>query len=100
MIIFSSHQLSASRKQLVFILLSILMAMEPLVVAGSAVNKQDLTASLEAFNETGLGGVEITPIYRTRGEEDRFIEDLSPEWMEMLTHTLKEARREVLMVMH
>lgn len=54
---------------------------------GSAVNKQDLTASLEAFKETGLGGVEITHIYGTKGEEDQFIEYLSPKWMEMLTHT-------------
>lgn len=60
---------------------------------GSAVNEQDLTAALEAYQKAGLGGVEITPIYGVRGEESRFIDFLSPKWMKMFTHTLKEAKR-------
>lgn len=60
---------------------------------GSAVNEQDLTAALEAYQKAGLGGVEITPIYGVRGEENRFIDFLSPKWMKMFTHTLQEAKR-------
>ncbi|HEU0186156.1 MAG TPA: glycosyl hydrolase, partial [Blastocatellia bacterium] len=60
---------------------------------GSAVNKRDLTAEMEKYQKAGLGGLEITPIYGVRGAEDRFINFLSPTWMEMLEHALKEAGR-------
>jgi len=60
---------------------------------GSAVNKADLTRQLEQFAAAGLGGVEITPIYGARGAEDRYIPYLSPQWVEMLEHVGKEARR-------
>jgi len=60
---------------------------------GSAVNKRDLTAEMEKYEKVGLGGLEITPIYGVKGAEDRFINFLSPAWMEMLEHTLKEADR-------
>ncbi|MGH9883576.1 MAG: glycosyl hydrolase [Pyrinomonadaceae bacterium] len=60
---------------------------------GSSVNKEDLTASLQAYQQAGLGGLEITPIYGVAGYEDRFIQYLSPAWMQMLDHTLKEAAR-------
>jgi hypothetical protein len=60
---------------------------------GSAVNERDLTAEMEKYQKTGLGGLEITPIYGVRGAEDRFIEFLTPAWMGMLERTLKEADR-------
>ncbi|MDR1381842.1 MAG: glycoside hydrolase family 2 protein [Tannerella sp.] len=60
---------------------------------GSAVTEEGLTAALEAYRDAGLGGVEITPIYGVRGKEDLFIEFLSPEWMDKLAYTLKEAQR-------
>ena len=60
---------------------------------GSAVDERGLTASLEAFRDAGLGGVEITPIYGVAGCEDRFVPYLSPEWMALLEHTLAEAGR-------
>ena len=41
----------------------------------------------------GLGGVEITPIYGVRGFEDRNVAFLSPRWMELLSHTGREAQR-------
>src|SRR5690606_33780658 len=55
--------------------------------------KEGITAELEAFSKAGLGGVEITPIYGVYGEEESFIEYLSPQWLEMLDHVLKEAAR-------
>lgn len=60
---------------------------------GSAVNPKDLTWMLEEYQKVGLGGVEITPIYGVKGYEDAFIDYLSPKWMDMLMHTLKESNR-------
>jgi len=60
---------------------------------GSAVNKPDLTTNLETYSKAGLGGLEITPIYGVKGQEDKFIQYLSPQWVDMLTHTLHEAKR-------
>ena len=60
---------------------------------GSAVDRRTLTSELEAFRHAGIGGVEITPIYGVRGAEDRFIPYLSDAWVQMLEHTLREARR-------
>jgi hypothetical protein len=60
---------------------------------GSAVDKTNLTGQLEMFQKAGIGGVEICPIYGAHGYEDRFIDFLSPKWMEMLAHTTSEAKR-------
>src|SRR5262245_40191755 len=60
---------------------------------GSAVNRGDLTAEMEKYQQAGLGGLEITPIYGVKGAEDRFINFLSPVWLGMFEHTLKEADR-------
>lgn len=60
---------------------------------GSSVTKTGLTIELEALQKAGFGGVEITPIFGVVGEEDQFINYLSPAWMEMLDHTLQEAER-------
>ncbi|MCC8174706.1 MAG: glycosyl hydrolase family 2, partial [Odoribacter sp.] len=40
-----------------------------------------------------MGGVEITPIYGVKGNEANDIDFLSPKWMEMLEHTIREATR-------
>ena len=60
---------------------------------GSAVDKANLTRELEAIAAAGFGGVEITPIYGAKGFEDRFIDFLSPKWMEMLEHVGREGKR-------
>ena len=60
---------------------------------GSAVDSQNITNRLEEFAEAGIGGVEIIPIFGVKGYEDQFLKHLSPEWMEMLIHTLDEADR-------
>ncbi|WP_211309785.1 glycosyl hydrolase [Mucilaginibacter yixingensis] len=60
---------------------------------GSAVNKKDLTWNMENYKTAGLGGMEITPIYGVKGHESEFIQYLSPQWMDMLQHTLNEAKR-------
>ena len=48
---------------------------------------------MEAYRQAGLGGLELTPIYGVAGYEDRFVPYLSPPWMALLDHTLKEAAR-------
>ncbi|MFT3844928.1 MAG: glycosyl hydrolase [Lacibacter sp.] len=60
---------------------------------GSAVNKTDLTWNLQQYQKAGLGGVEITPIYGVEGYEKQFIHFLTPQWMQMLVHTLSESKR-------
>jgi|WetSurSiteA1Bulk_404760.scaffolds.fasta_scaffold06565_3 hypothetical protein len=60
---------------------------------GSIVTPSDITAAMEKYKTAGLGGMEIAVIYGVKGEEDKFINYLSPKWMEMLTHTLREADR-------
>jgi hypothetical protein len=60
---------------------------------GSAVDKASLTQQLEELARVGVGGVEITPIYGARGYESRYLEFLSPQFMAMLEHAGREARR-------
>ena len=60
---------------------------------GSSVTRDGLTAAMEAYRAAGLGGLELTPIYGVRGEEDRFVPYLSPAWMALLDHTMAEATR-------
>lgn len=60
---------------------------------GNAVNKKDLTWNLEQYQKAGLGGVELTPIYGVYGYEKQFIDFLSPQWMQLFSHTLSEAKR-------
>lgn len=60
---------------------------------GSAVDSAGITAQLESFSRAGIGGVEITPIYGVKGYETQFLDYLSPQWLNMLDYTLKEAER-------
>jgi hypothetical protein len=60
---------------------------------GSGVDKASLTRQLEQIADAGFGGVEITPIYGAKGFENRYIDFLSPKWMEMLEHVGREGKR-------
>ena len=60
---------------------------------GSAIDKINLTAAMQKYQAAGLGGLEITPIYGVKGHEAEFIDFLSPKWMDMLQHTLREGKR-------
>lgn len=60
---------------------------------GNALTKEGITAEMEEYQRAGLGGLEITPIYGVMGHEENFIDYLSPQWMELFLHTLKEAER-------
>ena len=60
---------------------------------GSAVDRHTITQLLEEYQRVGLGGVEVTPVYGVRGMAKSNIEYLSDEWLEMLRHTVAEAKR-------
>jgi hypothetical protein len=60
---------------------------------GSIVTQADLTAAMQKYKDAGLGGLELTVIYGVKGQEDKFIDYLSPKWMDMFTYTLKEGER-------
>jgi hypothetical protein len=60
---------------------------------GIAVDAPNISRLLTEYGRTGLGGVEITPIYGVQGTDEREIPYLSPEWIAMLRHTLAEADR-------
>lgn len=60
---------------------------------GSGVDEPNLTRELESFAANGLGGVEITPIFGARGYESRYVDFLSPRWVQLLEHTGREAKR-------
>lgn len=60
---------------------------------GSAVDQKNLTREMEQMQATGIGGVEVTPIYGATGYEDRYIDFLSPKWIQMLHHVADEGKR-------
>ncbi|HID24459.1 MAG TPA: hypothetical protein EYP14_18950, partial [Planctomycetaceae bacterium] len=60
---------------------------------GSAVDEKNLTWNLEQYRQAGYGGVHVIPIYGAKGYEDRYVEYLSPRWMELLRHAVSEAHR-------
>jgi len=55
---------------------------------GSAVDKENLTWNLETLRQAGMGGTTIVPIYGVDGYEEKYIKHLSPEWVDMMSHTV------------
>src|ERR1700761_1234522 len=60
---------------------------------GSAVDPENLTSLLRQYHDAGIGGGEIWSIYGAKGYEDRYIQFLSPKWMEMLGVATTEAQK-------
>jgi hypothetical protein len=60
---------------------------------GSAVDDSSLAFRLGEMEKAGIGGVEITPIYGTKGFEKRFIDFLSPGWMQALSSAVSDGKR-------
>ena len=58
---------------------------------GSAVDKSNIRKNLVELQKAGIGGVEITPIYGVKGEEENYLDFLSSEYMEMLNYTVRTA---------
>ncbi|MBC3846552.1 glycoside hydrolase [Winogradskyella echinorum] len=58
---------------------------------GSAVDSVNIKSNLIDLHKVGIGGVEIAPIYGVKGEEENYIDYLTPKWMNMLSYTTKIA---------
>lgn len=65
---------------------------------GSAVDSVNLQRSLDEYARTGLGSVEITPIYGVQGNDANEISYLSPRWMGMLGHVEAIAKKNGMLV--
>lgn len=57
----------------------------------SAADTTDIDAMLDEYAAAGLGGMEVTTIYGAKGYEAKYRKYLSPEWMDLFTHTLDAA---------
>lgn len=60
---------------------------------GSAVDRENITWNLETMRRAGMGGCTIVPIYGVKGSEARYIEHLTPRWIGMMSHAVREAER-------
>ena len=58
---------------------------------GSAVDEKGLDAQRNSLSGVGFGGVEVVPIYGAIGYEKQYVKYLSPQWMQLLDHTVKQA---------
>jgi len=61
---------------------------------GDKVEKEEITRELRLMKDAGIGGVEINPIKfpaRTDDLNKPSVQWLSPEWIDLLDYTLKEA---------
>ena len=58
---------------------------------GSAVDSVNILREINMLGEAGFGGVEIVPIYGAKGYEDKYINYLSPAWLNTLDYTVKTA---------
>lgn len=65
---------------------------------GSAVDKENLRANLREYAKTGIGSLEITPIYGVKGNESRELQFLSQPWMEALKFTEEEGKRNGILI--
>lgn len=51
---------------------------------GSAVDSANISWNIDQYAATGIGAVEITPIYGVQGNDANDIQYLSPLWMQRL----------------
>ncbi|MBR5627342.1 MAG: hypothetical protein IKW74_06965 [Thermoguttaceae bacterium] len=60
---------------------------------GNAVDPESLTWNIQQAAENGMGLLHIIPIYGVQGNEKNEISFMSPQWLEMLNHTVQEGAR-------
>lgn len=65
---------------------------------GSAVTYDGLTSELDYLEKSGIGGLEVTPIYGVQGNEANDVDFLSTEWMKRFDFTQKAAKLKHLQV--
>ena len=55
---------------------------------GNSLQPETLPQVMTQYQQAGLGGLEITPIYGVKGYENQFVDYLSPQWTGLLSQTL------------
>jgi hypothetical protein len=60
---------------------------------GSAVDQRNLDYLLNQYQKNGFGGVEITPLYGVKNNEQNDINFLSPKWKKMLDYTITKSQQ-------
>ena len=64
---------------------------------GGAATPEEITRELSLMSESGLRGVELQPVYPLEVDDPkrgiRNIRYFSPEWFDLLRHTIRETRR-------
>lgn len=60
---------------------------------GSSMEPADITAQLEFMHGANIGGISIVPIYGEVGDENNYVDFLSPKWMENLRYISSECKR-------
>lgn len=51
---------------------------------GNAIERQELEKEMKRWADAGLGGIRIIPIYGAKGYEDKYVEFMSPKFVEIL----------------
>lgn len=65
---------------------------------GSAVNETDLRWNMQQYAKTGIGSLEITPLYGVQGNQAHELSFLSTPWMKALQFTEAEAQRDSILI--
>lgn len=65
---------------------------------GSAVNKNDLQWNMQEYSQTGIGALEITPLYGVQGNERNEFDFLSPSWMDLFKYVKSEGRKDGILI--
>jgi hypothetical protein len=64
---------------------------------GGAITPEEITRELTFMRDAGIGGVELQPLYPLEVDDPqrgiRNIRYFSPEWFDLLRHTVKETKR-------
>ena len=65
---------------------------------GSAIDHENLVWNMKEYANTGIGAVEITPLYGVKGNENNELNFLSDKWMAMLSDVEDEAAKHNIQV--
>lgn len=65
---------------------------------GSAVNEKDLKWNMEEYSKTGLGALEITPLYGVKGNDANNLQFLSMPWMNILKYVEEQGVRNNILI--
>src|SRR4249920_1164920 len=58
---------------------------------GNAVDSANIDLQLKQFQQSGIGGVHIIPIYGAKGYESKFIPFMSKQWLAFIQYTIHKA---------